>query len=181
MSATLARTAFRERTAIFAHVASTLHTSSSLPTSTPVLARHYHDDSRQSQLLEKAAKYFPGGSNGNSIYQDIVITRGQGSRVYDANGRQYVDYVMGGGPMMLGHAHPAIMEAVSKQMPHGCSYFGMNEVIIEHAAVLCANVPCAEQVRYCSSGTEATLFALRAARAISGRPKVLKFEVSAPS
>ena len=130
----------------------------------------------QAALLEQAAKYFPGGSNGNSIYQDVVISHGKGSRVYDSDGREYVDYVMGGGPMMLGHAHPAIVEAVSKQMPLGCSYFGMNEVIIEHAALLCASVPCAEQVRYCSSGTEATLFALRAARAISGRPKVVKFE-----
>lgn len=178
MSTTLSRVFFRECTVSVRCAPPSIRarTRRSWQSTRTLLARCYHDD-RQPQLLKEVAKYFPGGSNGNSIYQDVVITRGKGSRVYDANGKQYVDYVMGGGPMMLGHAHPAIVEAVSKQMLLGCSYFGMNEVIIEHAAVLCASVPCAEQVRYCSSGTEATLFALRAARAISGRPKVVKFEV----
>ena len=127
-------------------------------------------------LLAEAEQRFPGGSNGNSIYQDVVISHGKGSRIFDADGKEYVDYVMGGGPMMLGHAHPAIIAAVAERMPLGTSYFGMSEVIIKHAAVLCEHVPCVEQVRYCSSGTESTLFALRAAKAKSGKPKVLKFE-----
>ena len=76
----------------------------------------------------------------------------------------------------MGTAHPAIIAAVAERMPLGTSYFGMSEVIIKHAAVLCEHVPCVEQVRYCSSGTESTLFALRAAKAKSGKPKVLKFE-----
>ena len=70
-------------------------------------------------LLAEAEHRFPGGSNGNSIYQDVVISHGKGSRIFDADGKEYVDYVMGGGPMMLGHAHPAIIAAVAERMPLG--------------------------------------------------------------
>ena len=130
------------------------------------------------EMLRRAAELFPGASNGNTIYQDAVISHGKGSRIIDSDGREYVDYVMGGGPMMLGHAHPKVIEAVTERMPSGQSFFAMTEIIIEHATELCKHFPCADQVRYCSSGTEATLFAIRAAKAKSGpdKPKILKFE-----
>jgi glutamate-1-semialdehyde aminotransferase len=131
---------------------------------------------QQTEMLARAAQLFPGGSNGNTIYQDTVISYGRGARVYDVDGREYIDYVMGGGPMMLGHAHPSVTAAVAERMPCGTSFFGLTQAIIEHATELSRHFPCAEQVRYCSSGTEATLFALRAARALSGKPMVLKFE-----
>ena len=133
---------------------------------------------RTQELLRKAAELFPGASNGNTIYQDTLISHGKGSRVFDSDGREDVDYVMGGGPMFLGHAHPKVVAAVQERMPYGQSFFATTECIIEHAAELCQHIPCAEQVRYCSSGTEATLFAIRAAKAKSGdtKPKILKFE-----
>ena len=75
-----------------------------------------------------------------------VISHGKGGRVYDADGREYIDYVMGGGPMMLGHAHPAVTDAVAGRMPSGTSFFGLTESIIEHAGEICRHTPCAEQV-----------------------------------
>ena len=128
------------------------------------------------EMLAKAERLFPGASNGNTIYQDTVISHGKGSRIFDSDGREYVDYVMGGGPMFLGHAHEKVIAAVNERMPSGTSFFAMTEAIIEHAEELTKHFPCAEQVRYCSSGTEATLFAIRAAKAKSGKPKILKFE-----
>ena len=126
--------------------------------------------------LAKADVVFPGGSNGNSICQDVVISHGKGSRVYDLDGKEYVDYVMGGGPFMLGHAHPAVVEAITQRLAKGTSFFAMTDQILELAEHIIEAVPCAEQIRFANSGTEATLFALRAGRAYSGKPKVLKFE-----
>src|SRR5262249_26783183 len=101
---------------------------------------------------------------------------GGGAYLYDSTGRRYLDYLLGSGPMLLGHAHPAVVEAVHRQMERGTSYFVVNEPAIRLAEEIVAAVPCAEQVRYTASGSEATFFALRVARAYRKRDKIMKFE-----
>ncbi|MBM3945569.1 MAG: aspartate aminotransferase family protein [SAR202 cluster bacterium] len=130
---------------------------------------------REKQLLEKARKYLPGGTLGN-LGGDTVIARGQGSRIWDTSGNEYVDYLLGSGPMILGHAHPEVVEAVRGQLESGTTFFANNEHAIELAEEISKAMPCAEKVRFCSTGTEATLYAMRVARAFRRRDKILKFE-----
>ena len=130
-------------------------------------------------LVDKAQQYFPGGSNGNgalSPENGFVIASGQGARVYDPEGRAWLDYLLGSGPMILGHAHPEVVDAVRAQLDKGTTFFFLNDQAIELAEAIVEAMPCAEQVRYTSSGSEATFFALRLARAYRGRDKILKFE-----
>ena len=130
---------------------------------------------REREVLEKARKYLPGGSNGN-VYMDVLIQGGRGSRVWDVSGNEYVDYLLGSGPMLLGHAHPEVVTAVMEQIEHGTTFFALNENAVLLAEEIVAAVPCAEMVRYVSSGTEATMYAMRVARAYRKRDKILKFE-----
>ena len=133
----------------------------------------------QNDLLRRAAHVLPGGVLGNhrsGAGLEFVVKEGRGAYLWDTNGRRYVDYLLGSGPMLLGHAHPAVVEAVRRQVERGTSYMLLNEPAIELAEELVRAVPCAEQVRYTSSGTEATFFALRVARAFRKRDKVMKFE-----
>jgi glutamate-1-semialdehyde 2,1-aminomutase len=128
--------------------------------------------------LATARRVFPGGALGTFLLpaeQDFVVARGQGSRVYDAAGRGYLDYVLASGPMILGHAHPAVVEAISEQATRGSSFYGLNEPAVELAEEIVQAVPTAEQVRFCGSGAEATFYSLRLARAHTGRTKILKF------
>ena len=117
----------------------------------------------------------PGGSLGN-LTIDLVIKEGSGSRVRDVSGNEYIDYLLGSGPMVVGHAHPRVVAAVQEQMEHGSTFFADNESAILLAEEIVNAVPCADTVRFSSSGTEATLYAMRAARAFRGRDKILKFE-----
>src|SRR5216110_2283788 len=133
----------------------------------------------QNELLKRAARVLPGGVLGNHRSGpglEFVVKEGRGAYLWDTNGRRYLDYLLGSGPMLLGHAHPAVVEAVRRQVERGTSYMLLNEPAIELAEELVRAVPCAEQVRYTSSGTEATFFALRVARAFRKRDKILKFE-----
>jgi glutamate-1-semialdehyde 2,1-aminomutase len=135
--------------------------------------------SDQSDLLERAARVLPGGilgSHRSGPGLEFVVREGRGAYLFDMRGRRYLDYLLGSGPMLLGHAHPAVVEAVQRQMERGTSYFVVNEPAIRLAEEIVAAVPCAEQVRYTSSGSEATFFALRVARAYRKRDKVMKFE-----
>ena len=127
------------------------------------------------QLVERAHRVLPGGSLGNVI-QDVVIVRGEGSRIWDASGNEYVDYLLGSGPMIIGHSHPEVIEAVREQLDKGTTFFATNDHAIELAEAIVDAVPCAEKVRFSSTGTEATLYAMRAARAYRGKDKILKFE-----
>jgi glutamate-1-semialdehyde 2,1-aminomutase len=106
----------------------------------------------------------------------MVMVRGRGSKIYDAAGREYLDYMMGSGPLLLGHSHPAVVESVQRQAVLGSSYFALNEPAILLAEHLCEAVPCAEAVRFQTTGSEATFAAVRLARAATGRDRVLKFE-----
>jgi glutamate-1-semialdehyde 2,1-aminomutase len=133
----------------------------------------------ETRLLERARQRLPGGVLGTSRYADdvgFVVKHGQGSKIYDVSGREYIDYVMASGPMVLGHAHPAVVAAVREQLASGTTYFMVTEPIIELAEEICRAVPCAEQVRFTSTGSEATFFALRVARTARQRDKILTFE-----
>src|SRR5688500_9427997 len=135
--------------------------------------------SDQKDLLERAARVLPGGvlgSHRSGPGLEFVVRDGRGGHLYDVNGRRYIDYLLGSGPLVLGHAPPAVGEAVRRQMERGTSYMLRNEPSIELAEEIVRAVPCAEQVRYTSSGSEATFFALRVARAFRKREKVMKFE-----
>jgi len=133
----------------------------------------------EQHLLEKARRYLPGGNGGNLTLPeelDFLVSRGKGSHVFDVSGNEYVDWLMGSGPMVLGHAHPAVTEAVIKAVEGGSTFFTTNERAVELAEVLVNAVPCAEQVRFTTSGTDACFNAMRAARAFTGKEKILKFE-----
>jgi glutamate-1-semialdehyde 2,1-aminomutase len=122
---------------------------------------------------------FPGGSLGEyNLPQElsIVLSRGEGSRVYAADGTEFIDFTMGWGSVILGHAHPKIVEAVSEQARRGSNFSYVSEPALKLAEELVRAVPCAEKVRFCASGTEATMYAVRFARAFKGCDKIVKFE-----
>ena len=134
---------------------------------------------RETDLLARASKRLPGGVLGTYKYAAdaaFVVKNGKGSKIYDVSGREYIDYVLASGPLVLGHAHPAVVAAVQKQIEGGSTYFMVNEPIIQLAEEICEAMPCAEQVRFTSTGSEATFFALRVARTYRQRDKILKFE-----
>lgn len=135
--------------------------------------------SDQPDLLRRAADVLPGGALGSHRSGpglEFVVREGRGPYLWDVTGRRYLDYLLGSGPMLLGHAHPAVVEAAQRQIERGTSYMLLNEPAIQLAEEIVRAVPCAEQVRYTSSGTEATFYALRVARAYRKRDKVMKFE-----
>ncbi len=130
-------------------------------------------------LLERASRLLPGGVlGGYSVPRELsfVVREARGPRLVDVSGRDYIDYILGSGPLVLGHAHPAVVAAVERQLVKGTTYFQLSEPTLELAAEICRALPCAEQVRFTASGSEATFFALRVARAFRGRDKILKFE-----
>ena len=133
----------------------------------------------EKRLVEKAFQYLPGGNLGNvSMKREdaFLIAKGKGSRVWDVSGNEYIDYLLGSGPEFLGHANPEIVSAVRDALENGFTFFHTNAACIKLAEELVKAVPCAEQVRFVSSGTEADLQALRIARAFRKRDKILKFE-----
>ncbi|MCA0250071.1 MAG: aminotransferase class III-fold pyridoxal phosphate-dependent enzyme [Proteobacteria bacterium] len=127
------------------------------------------------QLVEQAKRVLPGGSFGN-MPAEVILKEGKGGRIYDESGKEYVDFLLGSGPMFIGHAHPEVTAAVQAQLPLGTTFFGNNRHGIALAEAIVDAVPCAEQVRFVCSGTEADLYAMRAARAFRKRDKILKFE-----
>ena len=135
-----------------------------------------------SQLFERAARVIPGGVNSPVRAFRAVggtprfIARGQGPYIWDAEGQRYIDYIGSWGPMILGHGHPAVLEAVQKAATEGFSFGAPTEREIELAEEILKLVPSIDQVRLVSSGTEATMSAIRLARGATGRPKFIKFE-----
>jgi len=129
----------------------------------------------QSGLVETAKRVLPGGTFGN-FANDVVIREGRGARVWDENGKEYVDFLLGSGPMLVGHAHPEVTEAAQARIAQGTTFFANNRWGIELAEAIVEAVPCAEQVRFVSTGSEADLYAMRVARAYTKRDKILKFE-----
>ena len=126
-------------------------------------------------LVETAKRVLPGGSFGN-MPAEVLLKEGKAGRIWDEAGREYVDFLLGSGPMFVGHAHPEVTAAVQAQVPLGTTFFGNNRHGIALAEAIVDAVPCADQVRFVCSGTEADLYAMRAARAFRRRDKILKFE-----
>ena len=137
---------------------------------------------KSQQLYEKARKYIPGGVNsparafqavgGNPLFMD----HGKGSRIYDVDGNGYLDYVGSWGPLILGHCHPEVMAALRGVLETGTSFGASTEKEVELAELIHQAFPSVEKVRLTNSGTEASMAALRLARAFTGRPMILKFE-----
>ncbi len=133
-------------------------------------------------LFERAQAVIPGGVNSPVRAFRAVggtprfISRAQGAYMWDANGQRYIDYIGSWGPMILGHGHPAVLEAVQKAALDGFSFGAPTEREIELAEAIIAQVPSVQQVRLVSSGTEAGMSALRLARGATGRHKIIKFE-----
>lgn len=125
--------------------------------------------------VDRARAVLPAGGFGN-FDPSVFIREGRGSRVWDENGKEYVDYLIGSGPMLLGHGHPEVLEVVAEQVPKGMTFFANNAAGVELAEEICRAVPCAEQVRFLASGGEADMYAMRLARAFTGRDKIVKFE-----
>ena len=134
------------------------------------------------RLFSRAQKHIPGGVNSpvrafRSVGgSPLFITRGKGSRLYDADGNEYIDYVGSWGPLLLGHAHPEIVAAVAEALACGTSFGAPNEREIELAELISEIVPSIELVRLVNSGTEATMSAIRLARGVTGRDWIVKFE-----
>jgi len=137
--------------------------------------------SRSSELYQRALKVLPGGVNSpvramRQIGRDpIFVERGEGCELVDVDGNRYVDWVGSWGPLILGHAHPAVVSAVEEAAAAGASFGAATAAEVELAEEVAARVPSIEMVRMTSSGTEAAMSAVRLARAISGREVVVKF------
>lgn len=126
-------------------------------------------------VYDHARDVLPGGTFGNTG-AEIIIREGQGSHVWDEDGNEYVDYLIGSGPMIVGHNHPDVTAAAQAQLSKGTTFFANNRFGVDLAQAIVDAVPCAEKVRYVSTGSEADAFAMRLARAYTGRDKILKFE-----
>lgn len=136
-------------------------------------------ETRSQELFERAKKIMPGGVNSPvrafSPYP-FFTARAEGSKLIDVDGRTYIDYCLSYGPLILGHANPVIIEAVKEKLKDGTMYGTPTELEIEFAETVAKAVPCIEMMRAISSGTEATMHAIRAARGHTGRDKIVKFE-----
>jgi len=133
-------------------------------------------------LFERAKRVIPGGVNSPVRAFRAVggtprfITRAQGAYLWDANGKQYTDYIVSWGPMILGHGHPAVLEAVQKAVTEGLSFGAPTEREVELAEEILKLMPSMDMVRLVSSGTEAAMSTIRLARGATGRNKLIKFE-----
>lgn len=134
------------------------------------------------ELFEKARSLMPGGVSSpvrafKAVGGDpIIVSRAKGSRLWDVEGKEYIDFLMSWGPLILGHAHPKVVEAVKEQAKNGLSYGLTNPYEIELAELVASCMPSVEMVRFVSSGTEATMSAIRLARGYTGKKYVVKFE-----
>ncbi|MFW6333772.1 MAG: glutamate-1-semialdehyde 2,1-aminomutase [Desulfosalsimonas sp.] len=139
-------------------------------------------DPKSYLLFERAKEAIPGGVNspvraGKAVGQDpLFIDRGEGSRIYDMEGRGYIDYVCSWGPLILGHRHPAVISGVEKALLRGTSFGAPIDLEVELAELIIDAVDSVEMVRMVNSGTEATMSAIRAARAYTGRDDIIKFD-----
>jgi len=137
--------------------------------------------SRSKELFEEAQRYLPGGVDSPVRAfkavggMPLFIKRGQGSRLYDEDGNEFIDYVCSWGPLVLGHAQPRIVKAVKKAVERGSSFGCPTELETTLAKMVCEAVPSVEMVRFVNSGTEAAMSAIRLARAFTGKNKVVKF------
>ena len=136
---------------------------------------------KSEQLFEQARKYLPAGASSNVRVHmhepfPVIFKKGVGPKVWDVDGNSYIDYLMAYGALILGHKHPKIIAEIEQQLQQGIMFGTTTEREIELAKIIADAVPCAEMVTFANSGTEATMEALRIARAVTGKDKLLKFE-----
>lgn len=134
---------------------------------------------RSQELFEKAQKFSPGGVNSpvRAFYPyPFFAKRAKGSHIFDVDDHEYIDYCLGYGPLILGHSHPKILDAVKAQLENGSLFGTPSEQELELAELICKLVPSAELVRLVSTGGEATMSAIRAARGFTGKKHIIKFE-----
>src|SRR3970040_489797 len=138
--------------------------------------------SRSIELFRQAQDLLPGGVDSPVRAfravggQPLFIERGQGAYLYDVDGNRYIDYVLSWGPLILGHAHPAVVSALKEAVERGTSYGAPSPLELELARLIQEFMPNLAVLRFVNSGTEATMSALRLARAYTGRSKIVKFE-----
>jgi glutamate-1-semialdehyde 2,1-aminomutase len=144
------------------------------------LIQSNRNQTESKRLFEIADNCLPGAGLGSYALADdirLIFASGKGSRMWDVDGNEYIDYVGGAGALILGHSHPSVIEAASTQLARGAHMFGsLNDVAVQLADRLVRDIPCAEKIAYATTGSEATAYAMRLARAYTGRDKVLKFE-----
>jgi glutamate-1-semialdehyde 2,1-aminomutase len=148
-------------------------------TNSPIIAAYRAATPGSAAAYEKAGRLFPSGVTHDSRYIEpygLYITKAQGPRKWDVDGNCYVDYFGGHGALLLGHCHPKVVEAVQRQIERGTHFGASHETEIAWAEWVLKLVPSAERVRFTSSGTEATLMALRLARAFTGKSKLIRFK-----
>jgi len=148
------------------------------PTNSTIVADYRTRTPASAALFEQARTLFPSGITHDTRYLDpwpLYVERGQGSRKWCADGHEYVDYFGGHGALLLGHGHPAVVEAVRRQVATGTHLGASHELEVRWAELVTRLVPCAEKVRFTSSGTEASHMVLRLARAFTGKLKIVRF------
>jgi glutamate-1-semialdehyde 2,1-aminomutase len=135
---------------------------------------------RSRALYERASRVIPGGISSNIRKNwepfPLFYARGEGSRIWDEDGNEYIDYVLARGPLLLGHSPRRVLDAVKAQLEVGLMYAGQSRLEVEAAERICALVPCAEMTRFSNSGSEAVQAAWRLARGVTGKPKIVRFE-----
>jgi len=150
-----------------------------LTTNSPIIAAYRAATPGSAAASEKASRLFPSGVTHDTRYIEpygLYITRAKGPRKWDVDGNCYVDYFGGHGALLLGHSHPKVVEAVKQQIERGTHFGASHETEILWAEWVKRLIPSAERVRFTSSGTEATMMALRLARAFTGKEKVIRFK-----
>jgi glutamate-1-semialdehyde 2,1-aminomutase len=148
------------------------------PTNSAIITDYRAKTPGSNALHERARKVLPSGITHDARYLDpysIHVARAKGARKWDVDGNEYVDYFGGHGAMLLGHSHPAVVEAVKKQMELGTHYGSSHELEVRWAELVCELTPCAEKVRFTASGTEASHMAIRLARAHTGKARIVRF------
>lgn len=153
-----------------------------LITTGPIMKPRPHQPTRSARhddAVARAAAVLPGATT-NSLTQpeglEFVIERGEGAYVFDIDGNKRLDFMLGAGPLVLGHAHPRLVETITQQAAKGTHYFGLANRAIDLAERIVRYVPSAEMVRFTGSGTETTMHAIRLARAVTGRKAIVKFD-----
>ena len=156
----------------------TVQKNDSSQTNSAIVADYKARTGKSAALFERAHKVLPSGITHDARYLDpysIHVSRAAGPRKWDVDGNEYVDYFGGHGAMLLGHSHPAVVEAVKRQIELGTHYGSSHEMEVRWAELVCELTPCAERVRFTASGTEASHMAIRLARAHTGKDKILRF------
>ncbi len=144
-----------------------------------LVARYVGSHPKSGELAEKAKAWLPGGNTRTGVYVDpfpVYLERGEGMCVYDVDGHQLLDFVNNNTALILGHAHPDVVEGLRRQVGLGTAFSRPTPLEVELAEVLCERLPSLERLRFCSSGTEAVVQALRVAKTFTGKAKVAKFE-----